>query len=157
MERYGHHGPVSLDVSHDVGARADELQALPILGVHLSAPSPTLPRVARRPSLPNPKIIRAQLDGTARNLLWRKVPQPEAVAELRKITTDPLLLGEAAGAALGAWRYSPVAGHAGDKVAALLIEAGGDPGAMDKRAAVVQEQLRRDRSTPGIGNPGRNR
>jgi hypothetical protein len=112
--------------------------------------------MARR-SPPPARIVRAQLDGTARNLLRRKVDRAEARAELHKITTDAELLGRAAGSALGAWRSDPVRGHDGDRVAGLLIEAGGDAAAMEDEAKIVQARHARERSSPGIGNPSPSR
>lgn len=92
-----------------------------------------------------------QLDGSARRLLREHMPTPDAIRELHGITKDPALLGLAAGAALGAWRYDDLKGWQGDAVAALLLEAGADPVVMEREAGSVLARLRAD--GPGIGNP----
>jgi hypothetical protein len=92
----------------------------------------------------------AALDGTARRLLGAHTPRGQAITAIQEITTDPKLLGLAAGSALGSYRHDPTIGYHGDHIAELLIEAGADPEVMETRAAEVTARLSRDR--PGIGN-----
>lgn len=103
-----------------------------------------------------PGIIVAQLDGTARRLLREKADVDTCLRELHAVTTDPDLLGQAAGAALGAWRRwddGAVIGHDGDRVARMLTAAGADPDVRDRRADEVEQRLRTDGRRTGIGNP----
>jgi len=101
-----------------------------------------------RPSTPNAGITTARLDGAARRLLRERTDQDTAIAELHAITTDPRLLGTAAGTARGAGGYQSA------EVADLLIAAGGDPALADERADAVRRRLAVDRGRPGIGMPG---
>jgi hypothetical protein len=83
----------------------------------------------------------AALDCTARRLLDAHTPRGHAITAIQDITTDPRLLGLAAGAALGSHRHDPIIGYHGDRVAELLIEAGADPDVMETRAAEVTDRL----------------
>lgn len=107
-----------------------------------------------RSASPTPGVVRAQLDGHARFLLRAKVDREACVESIHQITTDPVLLGQASGSALGAWQHSPVTGHDGDKVSRMLDAAGADPVYRDQAAAETLQRLRRDQGRPGIGMPG---
>lgn len=99
----------------------------------------------------------ARLDGTARNLLHRGADRDTCIAELHAVTTDPVLLGLAAGRALGSWRRWQEgfnSGHDGDRVARMLTAAGADPETRDQVAAETKARLDVDTRRPGIGMPG---
>lgn len=101
-------------------------------------------------------LITAQLDGAARNLLHRAADRDTCIAELHAITTDPTLLGHAAGRALGSWRRwqeGSNSGHDGDRVARMLTAAGADPAVLDQVAAETKARLDVDARRPGIGMP----
>lgn len=100
----------------------------------------------RHPS-PTEGITTARLDGAARRLLRERVDHAAAVTELHAITTDPRLLGHAAGTARGTGGYQSA------EVADLLLAAGGDPAIADERADAVRRRLAVDRGRGGIGNP----
>lgn len=97
-------------------------------------------------------LIVASLDGRARYLIRNRVDRETCLAEVRALTTDPRLLGLAAGTALGAWRATR--SHDSDKVERLLTAAGGDAAVRDAQAVVVVERLTRDAGRRDIGNPG---
>ena len=78
-------------------------------------------------------ITTARLNGTAHRLLREKADDQTCAAELTAISSDPRVLGWAAGMALGAWRVEQTWG--GDRVAALLLAAGGDPDVCEEVAA----------------------
>lgn len=98
-------------------------------------------------------IVRAQLDGAARRLLHLKVDYAEAVEALRKITTDPRIMGVAAGRALAGWERSEFAGYHGDRVADLLLSAGADPEVCQQSADETHRRLAVESRHSGIGNP----
>ena len=98
-------------------------------------------------------VVVARLDGAARRLLRDQADRDHAIAELHSITTDPRLLGIAAGTALAAWRRDQVVGHDGDRVARMLEAAGADPQVRDETAAATLRRLSVDHGRSGIGNP----
>lgn len=104
---------------------------------------------SRRPAPESEGITTARLDGTARRLLREHADHDTAIAELHTITTDPRLLGLAAGTALGAWQATR--SYDSDRVARMLTAAGADLEVRDHQAAVVVKRLSVTR--PGIGNP----
>ncbi len=104
-----------------------------------------------RSTTPAPGVIRAQLNGHARFLIRNKVEPDQCIAEIHEITTDPMLLGQASGTALGAWQATR--SHDSDKVSRMLDAAGADPVYRDKAAAETVKRLRRDQGRPGIGMP----
>lgn len=109
-----------------------------------------------RPAAKDPGITCAQLDGAARRLLREKADADTCVRDLHAVTTDPHLLGYAAGAALGAWRRWEAGsngGHDGDRVARMLTAAGADPAVRDQVAAETKARLDVDERRPGIGMP----
>ncbi|GAW54798.1 hypothetical protein [Nocardioides sp. PD653] len=86
-------------------------------------------------------ITLARLDGTARRHLDEHTPRDQAITALQAITSDPTLLGFAAGRALGAHRHNPVSSWQGAAVAELLIDAGADPDVTETRAAETAARL----------------
>lgn len=100
----------------------------------------------------------ARLDGTARRLLREKADVDTCLAELHAITTDPVILGRAAGTALGAWhrwQEGSNTGHDGDRVARMLTAAGADETVREQVAAETKARLDVDARRPGIGMPTR--
>ncbi len=95
-------------------------------------------------------ITLARLDGTARRLLRERVDPDTCIAELHQLTTDPRLLGLAAGTALAGFRARGT--HDGDRVARMLTTAGADEQVRDQHAAYVVDRLAAEQQ-PGIGNP----
>lgn len=104
-----------------------------------------------RPKPTPDRIITAQLDGTARRLLREHADHDTCITELHAITTNPRLLGRAAGTALGAWRAER--SYDSNRVAELLHAAGADATVRDERAAETERRLTADRGRSGIGNP----
>ena len=85
----------------------------------------------------------ARLEDVARRAIGNRSPTENAVAELRGISADPLLLGVAAGRARGRWTAIPLFDSMGQEVADLLLEAGADPDVVARTAASVERRLRR--------------
>jgi len=83
-------------------------------------------------------ITLARLDGAARRLLHAKADRDTCIAELHAISDDPMLLGQAAGTALGAWLHG---NHDGDRVANMLTAAGGDETVRERLAVEVETRL----------------
>ena len=96
-------------------------------------------------------ITTARLDGTAHRLLREHADRDTCIRELRAITTDPRTLGWAAGTALGAFRAEHR--HDADRVARMLLAAGGDPDVAEEQAEAVVRRLHADAGRSGIGNP----
>lgn len=100
----------------------------------------------------NPRILIARLDGTAHRLLREKADADTCLRDLHAITTDPAILGHAAGVALGAWQANRA--HDRDRVARMLTAAGADETVRDQVADETRAHLDRDGGRPGIGMPG---
>ena len=96
-------------------------------------------------------ITTARLDGTAHRLLREHADRDTCIRELHAITTDPRTLGWAAGTALGS--HEAIRRHDGDRVARMLLAAGGDPDVCEEQRAAVVRRLRVDQGRPGIGMP----
>lgn len=94
-------------------------------------------------------LATARLDGTARRLLREKIDRDTCLTELHAITTDPRVLGTAAGTALGAWQATK--SYDSDRVARMLEAAGADPDVRDQVAAETVRRL--SIRSSGIGNP----
>lgn len=86
-------------------------------------------------------IVLARLERVASRLLVIPVSRMQAVAEVRSISTDPAILGEAAGRALAAWQIDSVEAPDGRAISHLLIEAGAS---LDVLAAAVERELAED-------------
>lgn len=97
-------------------------------------------------------ITVARLHGTAHRLLREKADPDTCIATLHEITTDPTILGEAAGTSLGAWQANQR--HDADRVARMLTAAGADLEVRDRVAAETKAHLDRERGRPGIGMRG---
>ncbi|WP_243061108.1 hypothetical protein [Nocardioides sp. SR21] len=118
----------------------------------MSVGSDTLSTMASsRSAPPDTGIILARLDGAARRLLREKTDPDTCVREIHAITTDPQLLGQAAGRALGGWQAN--GSHDSDRVARMLTAAGADPAVRDQHAAETKARLKAEHRRPGIGNP----
>lgn len=108
----------------------------------------------RRPVSEPEGITLARLQGAARFQVREQVDLDTAVRELLEISTDPRVLGTAAGIMLGAWRCDPIVGHDGDRAAELLAAAGADPVVVEVIAVETRNRLERGRAAGnGIGNP----
>lgn len=86
-------------------------------------------------------LILARLDGTAGRGVFAEAPVEVIAQELRKITTDPELLGTASGHALAGYLdASSGAGWAGKMKSEVLDAAGADPAVRDEWCAGAQER-----------------
>jgi hypothetical protein len=85
----------------------------------------------------------ATLEEVARRAVHNGTPTEQAVAELRRISPNPLLLGVAAGRARGRWMTIPLFHSIGQEVAELLLTAGADPDVFAMTASSVERRLRR--------------
>lgn len=118
-------------------------------------------QVSARPGtlehMPDPDpITLARLNGTAHRLLREHADAPVAVAELCALTTDPRTLGWAAGVALGSWRRWEAGadgGYDGDRVARMLLAAGGAEAVCEEVAAATFARLGASVGRSGIGHP----
>ena len=88
----------------------------------------------------DPRI--AQLERLARRLVAEKVASEQAVAALHGISPDPVLLGMAAGRALGNWEVNALHNPLGQEAAALLARAGADRETTTKAAEDTARRLR---------------
>lgn len=86
-------------------------------------------------------LLIAALCGVAGRAVHAKAPRDVAVAELRKLSTDPRVLGIAAGGELGAWQANPVRYWSAKDKADLLDAAGADPEVRDAEAAAVRARM----------------
>lgn len=84
----------------------------------------------------------ATLEEVARRAVRNGTPTKQAVAEVRRITDDPVLLGLAAGRARGGSTI-PLFQSIGQEVAELLVEAGADRDVCTMTASSVERRLRR--------------
>lgn len=78
----------------------------------------------------NITVIR--LVGSSRRLIGLPIAPDQAVREVHSISTDPRVLGFAAGAALRAWRLDPEKAPEAREVCDLLTAAGADPDIRDR-------------------------
>ena len=85
----------------------------------------------------------AALEEVARRAVRNRIPSEQAVAEVRRISEDPVLLGLAAGRASGRWTAIPLFHSVGQEVAELLVEAGADRDVYTMTASSVERRLRR--------------
>lgn len=85
----------------------------------------------------------ATLEEVARRAVRVGTPIEQAVAELRRVSSDPVLLGVAAGRASGRWTAIPLFHSIGQDVAELLIAAGADRDVFAMTASSVERRLRR--------------
>lgn len=83
------------------------------------------------------------LEEVARRAVRNATPTDQAIAELQRITTDPVLLGVAAGRASGRWTAIPLFHSIGAEVADLLVAAGADTDVYTLTASSVERRLRR--------------
>ncbi len=85
----------------------------------------------------------ATLEEVARRAIHNGTPIERAVAELQRVSTDPILLGVAAGRASGRWTAIPLFHSIGEEVADLLVKAGADSDVFAMTASSVERKLRR--------------
>lgn len=81
----------------------------------------------------------ATLEAVARRAVRNGTPSERAVADLRRVSADPVLLGVAAGRASGRWTAI-----IGREVAELLVEVGADADVLAMTASSVERRLRRN-------------
>ena len=84
----------------------------------------------------------AALEETARRAIRNATPTEQAVIDLRRVSSDPILLGIAAGRASGRWAI-PLFHSMAKDVADLLIAAGADGDVFTMTASSVERRLRR--------------
>jgi len=87
-------------------------------------------------------ITIAQLHGTARRHSIDGTGTDTAVAELQAITTDPVLLGEAAGITWAEVQHAPEVYPFSQRALELLVAAGADRATAEAVASAVVERLR---------------
>ena len=85
----------------------------------------------------------ATLEEVARRAVRNGTCPERAVAELRRVSTDPVLLGVAAGRASGRGTAIPLVHSIGQEVADLLARAGADTDVLAMTASSVERRLRR--------------
>ncbi len=85
----------------------------------------------------------AVLEEVARRAVRNRMSTERAVSELRRVSTDPVLLGVAAGRASGRWAAIPLFHSIGQEIAELLVEAGADSDVYGMTASSVERKLRR--------------
>ncbi len=85
----------------------------------------------------------ATLEEVARRAIRNATPTTQAVAELHRITSDPVLLGVAAGRASGRWTAIPLFHSIGQEVSDLLVAAGADTDVCAMTASSIERRLRR--------------
>ncbi len=85
----------------------------------------------------------ATLEEVARRAVHNGTPTEQALPELQRISTNPTLLGVAAGRARGRWTAIPLFHSIGHEVAELLLAAGADPDVFAMTASSVERRLRR--------------
>ena len=83
------------------------------------------------------------IERTARMAIAQATPAADAIQRVTRISADPVLLGIAAGHALGRSTANPLFHSAGDEVAALLVRAGADEEVLRATAEETAQRLRR--------------
>lgn len=86
-------------------------------------------------------ITIAQLHGTARRHSTDGTDTEAAVANLQTITTDPVLLGKAAGTTWAEVQHAPEIYPFSQRALELLVAAGADRATAEAEAAVVLERM----------------
>ena len=149
--RVDEHGEVWLDTATAALVLGFSAQYLGRLAIAERIPGRRDVTRVGRPWLFRRRDIEQLAASTAsRRLLREKVDRDACIAELHALTTDPRLLGLAAGTALAGFRARGT--HDGDRVARMLTTAGGDEQVRDQHAAHVVKRLAAEQQ-PGIGNP----
>lgn len=83
------------------------------------------------------------LEEVARRAVRSGVPSERAIGDIRRVSSDPVLLGVAAGRARGRWTAIPLFNSIGEEVADLLVKAGADRDVFALTASSIERRLRR--------------
>jgi hypothetical protein len=130
---------VAVEISEGHAARRKRIHLRDMFG--LGGRVPTEPRL---------ETVRSASVSAARRAIRNGTPTHQAIAEVRRVSDAPVLLGVAAGRASGRWTAIPLLHSIGQEVAELLIEAGADRDVCTMRASSVERRLRRGGTDSGV-------